>query len=530
MGNRKDHITGPDRAQIARACWAAGTKRDGTRQRLAQAYQMTRQSVYNIERKAWKVLPAALEPGRHGPAPWSQTVEVTRDHLVRSVLVLFQNRVCERAMPECLDQMLRSRPALGWVSAQLTELAQQAQAQSTRWSPAIGEGLAGDEIYSQGQPNLLVVGNDSLYIYALTRQPQRDGDTWGCVLLDTPATPHLARDGGTGLRAGASLAEKAEQLDWWHTLRDLWRIDASRERQAYAALLAVVEREVLFAQAHTERRLAQHLAQWEKLNPQAEQAMAAYDAFHLLARQVDEQFAMFDGQTGQLRTLPETAARLRTLGQQIHALGGRACTTLGTTLMGQAETLCAYLPRLAQALVPLQTRWGEVAIAALCRIWQVEEWERRRQPGLLEQQTWQALWNASLDEAAAQLGPDLFAVWDELRTLLSVNWRSSSAAECVNSLLRPHFDAHRYTDQKMLELLRFLHNVHRFPRGKRAGFAPAELVGIGLPADPWTLLGLPPIPAPATSNEPATMLVAQPVLTGVRPLVSVGTMTVAGKS
>lgn len=219
MGSRNDHITGQDRAQIARACWAAGKKRDGTRQRLAQEYQMTRQSVHNIVSKAEAVLPAALEPGRHGPVPWAQAVEVTRDHLVRSVLTLYRGTMSERAMPDCLEQILGVRPALGWISARLAELAERAAAVNGQWAPAIGEGLAGDEIYSQGQPNLLVVGNDSLYIYALTRQPQRDGDTWGCVLLDTPDTPHFSRDGGTGLHAGAALAERPEQLDWWHTLR-----------------------------------------------------------------------------------------------------------------------------------------------------------------------------------------------------------------------------------------------------------------------------------------------------------------------
>lgn len=510
MGNRKDHITGAERAQIAQACWAAGKKRDGTRQRLAQEYQMTRQSVHNIERKAREVLPAALEPGRHGPTPWSQTVEVTRDHLIRSVLALYRSAVSERDMSECLEQTLFVRPSLGWVSARLSELAAQATRVNAQWAPAIGEGQAGDEIYSQGQPNLLVVGNDSLYLYALTRQPQRDGDTWGCVLLDTPDTPHFSRDGGTGLHAGATLAEKPEQLDWWHTLRDLWRIDASRERRAYAALTTVVEREVLFAQAHTEKRLAQHLAQWEKLNQQAEQAMAACDAFHPLARQVDELFAMFDVSTGQLRDAHETADRLRALGQQIQALGGRQCEVLGTTLQGQAETLCAYLPRLTQALASLQARWGAATIAALCRLWQVEEWERRRPQGLAEQQTLNTLWNDSLEEAAAQLEENLFAAWDELVAILSINWRSSSAAECVNSLLRPHFDAHRYTDQKMLELLRFLHNIHRFPRGKRAGSAPAELVGIELPADPLTLLGLPPGPTGSALDQRPAMMVIPP--------------------
>ena len=151
MGSRKDHITGQDRAQIARSCWANGKKRDGTHQRLAQEYQMTRQSVYNIRRKAEEVLPAALEPGRHGPAPWSQMVTVTRHHLVRSVLVLFQHGVSERDLPECLAQMLRSRPALGWISTRLTELAQRAQAQNACWSPAIGEGLAGGETKASTQ-------------------------------------------------------------------------------------------------------------------------------------------------------------------------------------------------------------------------------------------------------------------------------------------------------------------------------------------------------------------------------------------
>ena len=171
-----------------------------------------------------------------------------------------------------------------------------------------------------------------------------------------------------------------------------------------------------------------------------------------------------------------------------------------------------------------------VAHVALCRIWQVEEWIRRGQLGLRERHTLDTLWNDSLDEAAAQLGENLFAAWDELAAILSINWRSSSAAECVNSLLRPHFDAHRYTDQKMLELLRFLHNVHRFPRGKRAGSAPAELVGIELPAAPLSLLGLSPLSAHSANNEPAAVMVTQPVLTGARPLVPAWVTTVAGKS
>ena len=88
---------------------------------------------------------------------------------------------------------------------------------------AVWETLSGDEIYSNGSPNLLVVGNDSLYIYALTRQPGCDGETWGCVLLEAPHLSQFASDGGTGLAAGAKAAEvEVHQLDWDHLLRPLW--------------------------------------------------------------------------------------------------------------------------------------------------------------------------------------------------------------------------------------------------------------------------------------------------------------------
>jgi hypothetical protein len=491
VGARRDDITGWERAQIAWQCWAAGP-RDGTRQRLAQANQITRRTIYNIEQKAREVLPEALEPGPHGPTLRCSTVEVTREHLIRSVLVLYESGVSERDTQYCLQQMLGVQPALGWVSERLGELARQATQVNTQWRPSIGESLAGDEIYSQGHPNLLVVGNDSLFIYALTRQPSRDGDTWACVLWDTPDTDQFARDGGTGLAAGAKMADKPDQLDWWHVLRDLWRIDSSLERRAYGALSELFDREVKFEQAHTTKRLEQHLAKWEKLNQKAEQAMTAYDTFHPLARQVDDLFAMIELRTGQLRDPQEIANRLRVLGKQVHTLGGRACKALGITLSNQADTLCAYLPRLAQALAPLQTRWDVKAIAALCRLWQVEEDLRRKRLSLREKCALNSIWDDSLDTAASLLRDDFFAVWDALEAILGQNWRGSNAAECVNSLLRPHMNARKYTDQNALELLRFLHNVHIFQRGKRADSSPAQLVGIELPEDPFTLLGLPP--------------------------------------
>ena len=116
------------------------------------------------------------------------------------------------------------------------------------------------------------MGNESLYIYALTRQDERDGDTWGCVLLEGPEAVQFASDAGKGLAAGAKeAAVNCHQLDWDHLLRPLWGQMSRLEKKAYAALAKIEERAALFAKAHTTKRLEQHLRKWEELVVQAQE-------------------------------------------------------------------------------------------------------------------------------------------------------------------------------------------------------------------------------------------------------------------
>jgi hypothetical protein len=165
---------------------------------------------------------------------------------------------------------------------------------------------------------------------------------------------------------------------------------------------------------------------------------------------------------------------------------------LSSNLKNWATGLFSYQPMLAQALHPLQVRYGAEAVAALCRIWQIEADQRRRPLAVVEQPRRHTLWANSLDEAWACLGEQLWTAWDELCQVLGRVWRGSMLAECVNSLLRPLLDRRKQTDQGCLELFRLLHNVRPFKRGKRAGSSPAQLVGLEVPDDPLLLLGLKP--------------------------------------
>jgi hypothetical protein len=475
---------------------------------LAAEYAISRQAVYEIAAAGERVLVEGLEPGPHGPQPKESTVYVDRNRLVRGVVVLTGAGVSQRGVSSCLAEMLDTKLSPSWVNGELAKVEEAAAAVNERWQPAVDETLSGDEIYSNGSPNLLVVGNDSLYIYALTRQPVSDGDTWGCVLLDTPDTPQFASDAGKGLGAGVKEAEiVVHQLDWDHLLRPLWGQATRLEKQAYAALEKVEERAVKFDQANTPKRLEQHLAAWERLSADAEEKIASYDAFLQLAQQVDAQFALIDMESGQLRDPVAGAESLRNLGKQLQEWNGRIYKKLSSNLVNWAEELFHYYPVLVEALSPLTERWGTPAMRALSRIWQIEADEKRRPLPLSERQARQVLWEESLDKALSLLGPQqLWQAWDALSHILGRSWRGSMLAECVNSLLRPVLDGRKHTDQGCLELFRFLHNVRLFERGKRAGHSPAQLVGLDVPDDALTLLGLAPKPSPlVVGGRPATI-------------------------
>jgi hypothetical protein len=314
------------------------------------------------------------------------------------------------------------------------------------------------------------------------------------VLLELPESPLFASDAGTGLAAGVKAAElERHQLDWDHLLRPLWGQAARLENQAYAALQQLEERAALFDQARTPKRLQQHLAKWEQLSREATEKMARYDAFERIARQVDDWFALIELQTGQLQPVTTGISQLEALGRQLQPWSGRIYQKLSTNLQNWAANLFSYQPVLAQALRPLQTRYGASAIAALSQLWQIEANQKRRALSWLERRQQQSLWARCLDTAYALLGEtQLWAAWHALCQLLDHAWRGSMLAECVNSLLRPVLDGRKHTDQGCLELFRFLHNVRPFQRGKRANHSPAQLVGLNLPDDPLTLLGLDP--------------------------------------
>ena len=130
----------------------------------------------------------------------------------------------------------------------------------------------------------------------------------------------------------------------------------------------------------------------------------------------------------------------------------------------------------------------------MARLWRLEHalrnGQKQFQKAVREAKQW--LLDRIVDDPATQ------ELAEKLLSLLERVVRTSSAAETINSVLRPYLDRRREcTDlvsrQLFLNLFVLWFNLHKFDRGPRHGKSPYELAGIDLGTDDWmTLLGYPP--------------------------------------
>lgn len=89
----------------------------------------------------------------------------------------------------------------------------------------------------------------------------------------------------------------------------------------------------------------------------------------------------------------------------------------------------------------------------------------------------------------AALSPSEAGSFERVSAALDRTCRSSSAVECLNSVLRMQQGRHRRMTQGMLDLKRLFWNCHRFEAGPRRGRSPYEVLGLPLPTlGFWELL------------------------------------------
>lgn len=484
---------------------------------LATVFATSRPTLYAIGERA-RVGMAARPAGRPPrlsapatpelPASPAPTVTVTPQRVARSVLTLLMpGGVAERSVADCLRATLGQSRSPGFVSELLHTAGRRAgeildQVDHSGLGPVV---QVRDELFTGQEPNLLLVEPHSLVITGLYAAPDRDAETWGCVLLLTRDRQvqirGLAEDGCIPYAASCREAslDAAIQKDVWHPLADALQVVKDVEREALRAMTTAQQLEKRLRKRWNEAEFAE----WVTTTEHADHLLEQSTQLRFWRECLWDAVEVVDMRSGEIRDRAINQWLLNESLAGLHQLDHPRIRKLTERLQTQAPDLLTFLDGLPQPLADWQIRlaqhfpeaaWAAFFQASVARLWRLEHALRNGH------RQFQTAANAARQLVAEFIADDPQAqhLAEELLTLLEQTVRTSSAAETINSVLRPYLNRRREcTDQVsrqlFLNLFALWFNMHPFERGPRKGKSPYQLAGIDLGTDDWlTLLGFPP--------------------------------------
>lgn len=527
--NKRPDVTLADRLEIARRFWD-DARPWGTAVRLAEEYNLSRTSIYNIAHRiaplfqprrpgpvaGLKKLMGGVEPVRVPPshAPIWSTAEAAR---LRSRLVLtslFPGGVTMRPLEDILAEV----PGVAGSDTTVWRQVKQDGAQAVELLAAVNfaeVSQAGvipviDETFFDDRPIFFAVEPRSLAIcdFHLPAEGHCTAEEWASFLLI------LQEDRGLNLIGGMGDAAKAYPLafktlldqdgrfreDHFHLLWDLHKLRQTLENKAYRAFDAEYKAARTYEKEGTDQA-SQKLAQ-----TQAESLRLAqvHDAFAEYAAWVYDALQIVDLTSGEIRDRPTNEWLLDEAIAALAQVNQSQVVKMSQRLQTHKPALLAYLDDLAE-LPHLQTSLAaylqdlalaQVVTRAVARHWrwhhEVHSNQRRHCHSTMKR--------AQQDVDLWLAGDPFLEAWAaQLQALLTGVLRTSSSVENINSIFKPlvtrkkHFatadNAHHF-----VALFVLWHNLRVFKEGLRQGHSPFEILGLDLGEKDWrTLLGYPPV-------------------------------------
>ncbi len=371
--------------------------------------------------------------------------------------------------------------------------------------------VAIDETFFDGRPILMVVEPISLAIcgFYVPADGDRSSLTWGPFLLVLQEDQNLTFTGamGDGATPYPSTIEEVLgqkegfQEDIFHTKRDLRALARKLENKAYRAFAK--EEEAI--QKWQKEATPEQKTVMEQAKLKALSLAETYDNFVTYSSWVCDAFEVVDLNSGEIREYAINAWLLESAAEAMLESKEDDVVKMGRRLHKHKSKLLTYLKELDTKLSPVRKSLHaylddpaleKVVLRSVARHWRLQHEVQSNQhlcfrPALARAEQEMYLWIAG--------DPFLLQWAQQLHTLLDTVQRTSSAAENINSILKPllarkkHF-ATAETAHNFIALFVLWHNMRVFKEGKRKGKSPYQILGINLGETDWrTLLGYPPL-------------------------------------
>jgi hypothetical protein len=433
---------------------------------LTHCYGLSRTRLYQLKAQAQAALASVLSPEEPGPKPVDERIIVDEALIKRAISIFPLVKGSIRDIQTGLALLFGTQRSVGYISQTLQEAGQQAAAynrQVVATQPVLAEA---DEIFQGRHPCLTVVDGHSFLLLNLTPSDTRDETSWGVTFLELGEQgfdfQDVVADGARGIAAGLAATEweMSVQPDLFHIMQEAQPVSRRLERQAYQAIAEADKSRQVAAAAQQPRRRGRL--------PQAKLPLAEAEAQEATAVETLDLW---------LWLLHEVRLALQPItptGHICHAAAARENISVAAALMRDlkrddiaefADKISNYLDALIAPLAQLEFRLVDVRADLL--------------PDDEALITW--LWQHRHELDTLWIGwlPDtLQAVANRFDWALGLFHRASSLAESIHAWIRPYLQVHRGMPRWLAPLLQLFWNHHRFQRGKRSGWTPAELAGI----------------------------------------------------
>lgn len=482
---------------------------------LGEVLRVSRPTLYAIG--AWTkagllapvlpMLPAQIAQETVG-SNGKQAITVSLNRIKRTALsLMFPGGVSVRSAEICLQTAFDEGRSPAFLSALAHEAGERAGEILRQVDhSALGEVVqARDELFVGREPILLMVEPHSLVITGLYATADRDAETWGCVLLFTQdrrvQIKGLAEDGCIAYDASCKAAkiDVAIQKDVWHPLEDARKTIKDVEREAYQKLKAAEALEKRLKKSWDDGMAAK----WLELSEQFDGLVAQIERLNFWRGCLWDAVELVDWRNGEIRNWAINQWLAEETLKGIRELSHPRIQQFADRLEKQLPEMLTFLDGIVSPLADWQEQAeqhfqdhsaADTFQRSVARLWRFEHALRNRQKHFRQAASDAQHWLAAWIESDPQLKP----LAEKLLNILERTVRTSSAAENINSVLRPYLDRRREcTDlasrQLFLNLFVLWFNLHKFERGPRKGKSPYEIAGINLGTDDWlTLLGYPP--------------------------------------
>jgi len=407
------------------------------------------------------------------------------------MLALLFHGLSLRATETCLDLAFGdAAPAKSTIATRLEQYC--AAAQELFQLHFEGRGSAGccDEVYLSGHALLEVVEPLSLALVGLQPDTPPTIEAWAELLGRFASLESGASD--QGVSVAAALAQKVlrRALDLWHLLRRFAAAVGRLETRAYERIVEAEEKMTVFIEAlpvPVGTRAPPELERLESAQKKCAQAIHTYDDASTVLGWLYEAARPVDAH-GSIRTPQQIRDDWEAALDLVDHLEAQELYALERKLRGKVDGACARGLEERLRAVPLPGGWAPAEREELqrltCQSWR---YHHQRQTHILKAP------RATAQAVAAQLGcsfaaPALVPYCTAVFAILDRTLVASSAVECVNSIIRLREGGKRHANPQFPYLLAWLHNTRAFTEGRRKGLTPAEILGVKLPADGWTML------------------------------------------